>query len=60
MTTGASAASMMLRYGYVNAKEAIDTVVLMPVDDVKKRDMRARIMRWAKALKGRGYELLEG
>ena len=51
---------MMLRYGYVNAKEAIDTVVLMPVDDVKKRDMRARIMRWAKALKGRGYELLEG
>ena len=50
----------MLRYGYVNAKEAIDTVVLMPVDDVKKRDMRARIMRWAKSLKGRGYELLEG
>ena len=50
----------LLRYGYVNAKEAIDTVVLMPLDDAKKRDMRARIRRWTKALKERGYELPHG
>lgn len=50
----------LLRYGYVNAREAIDMVVLMPVDDAKRRDMRARIRRWIKALKERGYELPDG
>ena len=47
----------LLRYGFVKANEAIDRVALMPVDDPKKRDMRARIRRWAKALIERGYEL---
>lgn len=50
----------LLRHGYVKAKEAIDRVASMPVDDAKKRDMRARIRRWAKALKERGYELPDG
>lgn len=50
----------LLRYGYVKAKAAIDMVAWMPVDDAKKRDMRARIRRWAKALKERGYELPDG
>ncbi|MDD5332381.1 MAG: hypothetical protein PHS32_01440 [Rhodoferax sp.] len=48
------------RQGYVKAKAAIDMVVWMPEDDAKKRDMRACIWRWAKALKERGYELPDG
>jgi hypothetical protein len=29
----------------------------MPIDDTKKRDLRARIRRWAKMLKDRGYNV---
>jgi hypothetical protein len=50
----------LLHYGYVKTNEAIDMVVLMPVNDATKRDMRARIRRWAKALKERGYEFSDG
>jgi len=40
----------------VKTDEAIDRVVLMPVNDATKRDMRARIRRWVRALKERDYE----
>lgn len=36
---------------------AIDLLARMPVDDKTKRDMRARIRRWVKLLKDRGYEV---
>lgn len=47
----------LLRYGYVTPRRAIDTVTLMPIDERSKRDMRARIRRWARLLRDRGYEV---
>ena len=47
----------LLRYGFVSAEKAVDMVDFMPVDNARKRDMRARIRRWIKVLKERGYEL---
>lgn len=47
----------LLRHGYVPVQRAIDMVALMPIDDKAKRDMRARIRRWAKLLQERGYRL---
>ncbi len=44
----------LLRYGYVTVQRALDSVPGMPLDDKGKRDMRARIRRWAKMLLDRG------
>jgi uncharacterized nucleotidyltransferase DUF6036 len=47
----------LMRHGYVSPEAAIEMVTLMPVDDARKRAMRARIRRWAKILEERGYRL---
>ena len=47
----------LLRHGYVSLQAAIDMVTFMPVDEVQKRSMRARIRRWARILEERGYRL---
>lgn len=47
----------LLRYGYVTLAQTIDKVALMPVSEDKKRDLRARIRRWAKMLQDRGFKL---
>lgn len=44
----------LLRLGYVKLEQALEMVSLMPVDDKGKRDLRARIGRWAKLLRERG------
>jgi hypothetical protein len=38
----------------------VEMAALMPVDATEKRNMRARIRRWVKALEARGYELPDG
>jgi hypothetical protein len=43
----------LLRHGYVDAKQAIAMVAHMPVDDARKREMRDRIRRWAKAIQNK-------
>lgn len=50
----------LLRHGFVKLEQAIEMVALMPVDDKAKRDLRARIRRWAKLLQERGYNLPAG
>lgn len=50
----------LLRHGFVKLEQAIEMVALMPVDDKAKRDLRARIRRWAKMLRERGYDLPAG
>lgn len=47
----------LMRYGYVLPQAAIDMVEFMPVDDARKRSMRARIRRWVTILEERGYRL---
>ncbi|MES2631546.1 MAG: DUF6036 family nucleotidyltransferase [Pseudomonadota bacterium] len=47
----------LMRHGYVSLPRAIEMVALMPVDDLQKRAMRARIRRWAKMLEDRGFQL---
>ena len=47
----------LLRYGYVTPRSTLDMVAFMPIPDDRKRDMRARIRRWVKMLKERGYEV---
>ncbi|MDL2356648.1 MAG: hypothetical protein QFF03_15455 [Pseudomonadota bacterium] len=47
----------LLQHGFVNLVQAVDMVAQMPVDDTKKRDLRARIRRWSKMLKDRGYNV---
>jgi len=49
----------LLRYGYVTLPQAVEMVARMPIDDLSKRDMRARIRRWARLLRERGYDLPE-
>lgn len=46
----------LLRHGYVTLEGALDMVAQMPLDEKSRRDLRARIRRWAKLLKERGYE----
>ena len=50
----------LLRHGFVKLEQAIEMVALMPVDDKAKRDLRARIRRWARMLKERGHDLPAG
>lgn len=47
----------LLRHGYVKPEQAVDRVAFMPIDDKSKRDMRARIRRWTRVLKERGFVL---
>lgn len=47
----------LLRHGYVSLEAAIDMVAFMPVDDMGKRAMRARIRRWVRMLEERGYRM---
>jgi hypothetical protein len=47
----------LMRHGYVSPQVAIDMVACMPVDDARKKAMRARIRRWVKILEQRGYRL---
>lgn len=47
----------LLQYGYVNLTQAVDMVARMPLGDKDKRDLRARIRRWARVLKDRGYDV---
>ena len=47
----------LLQHGFVDFTQAIDMVGQMPIDDAKKRDLRARIRRWAKILKERGFDV---
>jgi hypothetical protein len=47
----------LLRHGYVKVERAIEMVAQMPVDEKGKADMRARIRRWVRMLKQRGFEL---
>jgi hypothetical protein len=47
----------LMRHGYVSPRAAIEMVALMPVDDARKKAMRARIRRWAKILEERGFRL---
>lgn len=49
----------LLQYGYVALSDALNMVPLMPLDEQSKRDLRARIRRWAKALEERGFKLSE-
>jgi hypothetical protein len=49
----------LLRHGYVKPKQAIDMVAQMPLDDDRKRELRARIRRWVRSLKEQGYDLQE-
>lgn len=50
----------LLRHGFVRLEQAIEVVPLMPVDDKTKRDLRARIRRWARMLQERGHYLSGG
>jgi hypothetical protein len=50
----------LLRYGYVTLAAAIDRVAQMPVDEKSRRDLRARIRRWARMVQERGHELPAG
>lgn len=47
----------LLRHGFVKLDQAIELVALMPMEDKAKRDLRARIRRWARMLKERGHDL---
>lgn len=47
----------LLQHGYVNLTQAVDMVARMPIGDKDKRDLRARIRRWASVLKDRGYDV---
>ena len=47
----------LMRHGYVSPQAAIEMVASMPVDEARKKAMRARIRRWAKILEERGYRL---
>ena len=38
----------LLRHGFVAVEQAVAMVEHMPVEDAQKRDLRARIRRWAK------------
>ncbi len=46
----------LMRHGLVSVQPAIEMVALMPVDDLQKRAMRARIRRWARILEDRGFQ----
>lgn len=50
----------LLRHGFVKLEQAIERVSLMPVDQDAKRDLRARIRRWARLLQERGFVLPAG
>lgn len=47
----------LLRHGYVSVQAAIEMVALMPVDEARKKSMRARIRRWKKIVEDRGYQV---
>lgn len=47
----------LLQHGYVKLPLALGMVAQMPIDDKAKREMRARIRRWARMVKDRGYEV---
>jgi hypothetical protein len=47
----------LLHHGYVSPEAAIGMVALMPLDETRKKAMRARIRRWVKILEERGYRL---
>jgi hypothetical protein len=48
----------LLRHGFVKTPDAIRMVDQMQLlDDAEKRSMRARIRRWVKLLRERGYEI---
>lgn len=47
----------LLRHGFVKLEPALAMVARMPVDDKAKRDLRARIRRWARMLEERGHDL---
>lgn len=47
----------LLRHGFVTMERAVEMVDQMPLDEKAKRDLRARIRRWAKLLEQRGYDL---
>lgn len=47
----------LLQHGYVKLTQAIDMVARMPIGDKNKSDLRARIRRWARMLKERGYDV---
>jgi hypothetical protein len=47
----------LLQHGYVKLTQAVDMVARMPIEDKNKRDLRARIRRWARMLKDRGYDV---
>ena len=47
----------LLRHGFVKLEDALTMVDSMPVDDKSRRDLRARIRRWARLLRERGHEL---
>lgn len=50
----------LLQHGFVSLLPALDMVAQMPIGDKAKRELRARIRRWARTLKDRGYELPGG
>lgn len=49
----------LLQHGYVNLSDALNMVPLMPVGEQNKRELRARVLRWARALEERGVKLPE-
>lgn len=49
----------LLRHGFIHAKHAIEMVALMPLDDDRKRTVRAQIRRWVRQLREQGYDVPE-
>lgn len=47
----------LMRHGYVSPKQAIGMVASMPVDETRKKAMRARIRRWVRIAEERGHQL---
>ena len=49
----------LLKHGFIHPRHASEMVLLMPVDEARKRAMRAQIRRWVAQLRGQGYDVPE-
>lgn len=48
----------LLRYRYVETRHALEMVAQMPIDEKSKAALRARIRRWTRMLKERGFDFV--
>ena len=49
----------LFEHGYVNPGQVLELVPTMPLDETERRGLRARIRRWAKAVRDAGHVLPE-